>query len=1103
MLKISKLNQLNKGLFIALTLIIALGLLLHPIPAIAQGNQTSLTNIQTISYPLVHEALSGAAPPARIRDIFPDNTLARVVGFTLQDAGFWWITSTNDVVSQDELDAITRLSIDRIPPLEWVGEVQSLEGIQYLNNLSELKMSNQEIQDISILADLTQLYYVDLSYNPIADASPLANTGPISYLNLSGTLISNLDFLTSALYDYLAALYIANTQISDITALQPFLANLYALDLSGTQVSDISVLYGFNELVILDLFQTPVSDISVLDFDALSGLAHIGLSNISDTELQQLLNSREYGFNTLRLSNVDAQYLIPLVYLLPYLQNLQLYQSNIQDLSFVDELDYLQALILSHNQINNQVLNTLNSLPYMLLDLSYNNITNAGHLQNLWNENIYYYAFSLNISHNAISDLSFLQGETTPSMPYALAFDSVNISHNQISDLSPFLEFGTAGVGWAQTFHAAYFNLSNNQINDLAPIIQSFSESRINLSQLILSHNQIDSIAPLANFNHEWRIFHLNTLDLSHNQISDLSPLAEMAENLDMFGALRVNLSHNAIYDISPIGTLRNTIGFGWEFFHAIDLIVTDQIVTLDKILHNFTGVSAFDMYLEYPISTSGSAFDIYLENPVRSIEGDYVELSNISHGGILSTPEADFITWTDLPANTTELSWEFTHHEHFDITFCPYSACVRFSGTVIQPLEILIDELLVTFDLQGGNIGGNPNPVEEYVPYGTSGTDITLPPVPVKDGHNFLGWMTDDGTDITDWSEIVITENTTFYARWSDEFPVIFNLQGGNINGNTANHVVTVTYGTSLGDRMPPNPTRPSHAFIGWFDRPLTGGNQFTVTTVVYGEKIVYARWQATGGGGSRPGGGGDANNGGPIPPDVFSGNHEAYLVGFPDGTIRPNNTITRAEVATIFFRLLDDNYRTQVWSQSNPFRDVVLTNWFNNAASTLANADIVEGFPDGTFQGTQAITRAEFVTMVVRFLEDTSYTGSDRFNDISGHWAREYINAAGQYDWIRGFGSGDFRPNQNITRAEAAAIVNRMLERQPESAADLLPGMVTWPDNMNQNSWFYLYIQEATNSHDYEMKADGIHETWTELREPRNWTVLERPNSRPQDIL
>ena len=176
--------------------------------------------------------------------------------------------------------------------------------------------------------------------------------------------------------------------------------------------------------------------------------------------------------------------------------------------------------------------------------------------------------------------------------------------------------------------------------------------------------------------------------------------------------------------------------------------------------------------------------------------------------------------------------------------------------------------------------------------------------------------------------------------------------------------------------------------------------------------------------------------------------------------------------------------------------------TSWFNNAVSTLTNADILEGFPDGTFRGNQAITRAEFVTIIARFISEPAYTGSDRFNDISGHWANESINAVSHYDWIRGFAGGDFRPNQSITRAEAAAIVNRMLDRLPETTADLLPGMLTWSDNMDTNAWFYLYIQEATISHDHEMKADGVHERWTELRTPRDWTVLERPGSGPRDI-
>ena len=305
-------------------------------------------------------------------------------------------------------------------------------------------------------------------------------------------------------------------------------------------------------------------------------------------------------------------------------------------------------------------------------------------------------------------------------------------------------------------------------------------------------------------------------------------------------------------------------------------------------------------------------------------------------------------------------------------------------------------------------------------------------------------------------------------------------------------------------------------------FEVTATSSGEVINTAYLYYNEEEVGRDRATvnitrpGGGGTGGGGGGGTDPGDgngitpPTPGDrvpnfvvTFTEDHIAYLVGYPDGTIRPNSTITRAEAGTIFFRLLDDSFRTSVWSQSNTFRDVVLTNWFNNAVSTLANANIVEGYPDGTFRPNQSITRAEFAAMIARFVEDPGYEGENLFNDINGHWAEGYINIVGYFGWINGFGDGNFRPNQNITRAEAAAIINRMLERLPENVDDLLPGMVTWPDNMNRNAWFYLYIQEATNSHEFEMKENGVNERWTELKEPRDWTVLERPNSSPGDIL
>ena len=232
------------------------------------------------------------------------------------------------------------------------------------------------------------------------------------------------------------------------------------------------------------------------------------------------------------------------------------------------------------------------------------------------------------------------------------------------------------------------------------------------------------------------------------------------------------------------------------------------------------------------------------------------------------------------------------------------------------------------------------------------------------------------------------------------------------------------------------------------------------------------------------------------------FSPNHYLYLIGDTDGLIRPTDNITRAEIATIFFRLITDDLREQMWVQSNPYPDIMQRNWFNNAVSTMTNIGILHGMPNGTFEPNRAITRAEFATVVSRFIE-RDYTGEDYFRDITGHWAQTYINTIGSLGWVIGVGNGNYEPNREITRAEAAAIVNRLLVRHLATGADLLPGMITWPDNADTTAWFYLDLQEATNSNSYEMKDDGYHKTWIELISDPNWLALERLDSMPRDHL
>ncbi len=219
----------------------------------------------------------------------------------------------------------------------------------------------------------------------------------------------------------------------------------------------------------------------------------------------------------------------------------------------------------------------------------------------------------------------------------------------------------------------------------------------------------------------------------------------------------------------------------------------------------------------------------------------------------------------------------------------------------------------------------------------------------------------------------------------------------------------------------------------------------------------------------------------------------HFAYIVGYGNGEVRPQNNITRAEVATIFFRLLTDDVRDENLTRTNRYSDVAATSWYNTAVSTLSSMGIITGYPDGTFRPNAAITRAEFAAIAARFDHDGDKTAA-KFSDIASHWAKDEISIAYNNGWITGYPNSTFGPQRDITRAETMTLVNRVLNRQPETEDDLLPNMTVWTDNANPKAWYYLAVQEATNSHYYEFKTNSQYEKWTELRETRDWTQLEK---------
>ena len=329
-------------------------------------------------------------------------------------------------------------------------------------------------------------------------------------------------------------------------------------------------------------------------------------------------------------------------------------------------------------------------------------------------------------------------------------------------------------------------------------------------------------------------------------------------------------------------------------------------------------------------------------------------------------------------------------------------------------------------------------------------------------------------------------------------EYRLAFKVVNGEWNnGGSADIVVYVPFkDNKTGDELkyvvvpitsiPAVGDKPNSGYrAGSWDTTPVGNAKVEKDTVF---TYTYAKKSSSGGGSHKPTV--------TIPDDVPTGlngdDHYAYIVGYPDSTVRPQNGITRAEVATIFFRLLTDETRNANSTKSNSYSDVAAGAWYNHAVSTLSAMGIVKGDSHGKFNPNAPITRAEFAAIAARFDDKADTTAVD-FSDIASHWAKDEISAAANNGWINGYTDGTFRPNNKITRAEAMTLVNRVLKRLPETAEDLHNDMIKWSDNSDTSAWYYLAVQEATNSHYYDLK-ENKHEKWSKLRETRDWTELEK---------
>lgn len=416
---------------------------------------------------------------------------------------------------------------------------------------------------------------------------------------------------------------------------------------------------------------------------------------------------------------------------------------------------------------------------------------------------------------------------------------------------------------------------------------------------------------------------------------------------------------------------------------------------------------------------------------------------------------------------------------------------------------------LTVTFGANGGAFADGSTTSEVKT---ESGSSVTLPANPTRSGYTFTGWNTQqDGKGSSFDNRTVITGSMTVYAQWSE------NSSGGGGDGSATYYYFAIEkvdaqdshtlngakFGLYLDGKQVATATS-NRSGIALFRVSASDYRKINAKSELYYQELTAPEGYVVSGG--KIGMEKDdlttnqttaekkaetVRNYRGVTPDLLNdSDHFAYVIGYKDGNVRPYGLISRAETTTIFFRLLKDSVRDGNLLTSNTYTDVADDYWANTAISTMTGLGIVQGRSADTFDPKAPITRAQFAAICARFDTGKS-SGTQTFTDIKGHWAEKYIERAAELGWIKGFEDGTFRPDTYITRAQAMTMINRVLNRIPEESSDLLAGMNTWPD-CNPGDWFYLAVQEATNSHAFKHKA-GNYETWTELTKNPDWTRYE----------
>ena len=547
--------------------------------------------------------------------------------------------------------------------------------------------------------------------------------------------------------------------------------------------------------------------------------------------------------------------------------------------------------------------------------------------------------------------------------------------------------------------------------------------------------------------------------------------------------------------------------------------------------------VSGKTVEVTFTVNPAYGTFTEYGEGPVTFKNIDAESTQQFEVPKVTANAGYKFVGWKGQGADVIEWGADASTFGVPGLCYFPEGSDVGYASieAVFEEVPVSGKTVEVTFTVNpayGTFTEYGEGPVTFKNIDAESTQQFEVPKVTAKDGYKFVGWK-GQGADVIEWDADASTfgvPGLCYFPEGSDvgyaSIAAVFEKEGG---GHTNDYYVTVIvdgkgkvkaedYGTVDSNEteviiIPDFESSVKFTMEpadGWkIDDVLVDGESVgdvdsyvLKDDVMLDSPILKVVFEKKSGGSSGGGGSHDKDDDKDTDktpaktPDALNGeDHFDYIVGDADGRVHPERNITRAEVASIFFRLLKDDVRSENLTDQNTFTDVSADAWYNVAVSTMSDMGIVFGRTDYQFDPDAYITRAEFAAIAARF-DSGSYSGDDLFTDIEGHWAADQINRAAEKGWITGYPDGTFGPNRYITRAEAVTMINRVLNRMPEDEDALHEDMKVFVDNADTNAWYYLAIQEATNSHEYEKDDDGVYETWTEVLPARDWAQYLKLN-------